>query len=202
MTEQEWLTTYDQARMWDWIVSRLTARQMQAVRDTFPETSDRVRCDLLREIIGNPFPGMSTKLAEYTKDPAFVLAANPEWLTWNDGTIGHMVQSILEEPCDECETGCVRCDACNMTGYRPRAEPRWASMPVLADALETAGCNEAAILDHLRDEEMCPCCYGKAKVFYPNIGEIDICQRCNGTGKRPVMHAKGCWALELLRGDG
>ncbi len=175
------------------------------------------RANLLREIIGNPFPGMSTKLAEYTKDPAFVLAANPNWLTWNDGTIGHMVQSILEEPCDDCQIihgersvyGNFGPDShwkpCNCKdGYIPRAEPRWADMPILADALEEAGCSEAAILEHLRGEEKCPWC--DAMGLHrgsppPGMEGQKWCSHCNGSGNRSVTHQKGCWCLELLRGE-
>ena len=55
--------------------------------------------------------------------PAFV--ARPEWLAWNDGTLRRLAQGIYEE----------------------RAFER---MPVLADALEEAGCTDPAVLDHCR----------------------------------------------------
>jgi hypothetical protein len=50
---------------------------------------------------------------------------NPAWLSWNGGTVARLVRSIREEKL-------------------------FAHLPVLADALEDAGCDEAALLEHLR----------------------------------------------------
>jgi len=52
---------------------------------------------------------------------------NPSWLAWNDGTILRLAQAI----------------------YNDR---RFADMPILADALEEAGCTDAEILAHCRGE--------------------------------------------------
>jgi hypothetical protein len=49
----------------------------------------------------------------------------PEWLTWNGGTIPKMTRLIYDER-------------------------RFQDMPILADALEEAGCTHAEILSHLR----------------------------------------------------
>ena len=49
----------------------------------------------------------------------------PTWLTWNDGTVRRIAQSIYDE----------------------RAFDR---MPILADALEDAGCDNQDILNHCR----------------------------------------------------
>ncbi len=49
----------------------------------------------------------------------------PAWLRWNEGTVAKMVQTICEEG-------------------------RFEETPIVADALEEAGCNERRILDHLR----------------------------------------------------
>jgi uncharacterized protein YjbI with pentapeptide repeats len=57
--------------------------------------------------------------------PAFVV--DPGWLLWKDGTVHKLAQSIYEE----------------------RAFDR---MPILADALEEAGCTDWAVLDHCRGE--------------------------------------------------
>lgn len=51
---------------------------------------------------------------------------DPEWLNWNDGTIRKMVEQIHEQR-------------------------NWQDLPVLADALEEAGCSDAFVLDHLRE---------------------------------------------------
>ena len=51
---------------------------------------------------------------------------DPSWLAWNDGAIRKMAQAI----------------------YDARAFDR---LPLLADALEDAGCTDAAILSHCRE---------------------------------------------------
>jgi hypothetical protein len=53
------------------------------------------------------------------------VAVNPAWLTWNDGTVARLAKGIYE-------------------GHR------FADLPILADALEEAGCTDADILAHLR----------------------------------------------------
>jgi carbon storage regulator CsrA len=58
----------------------------------------------------------------YGPPPGVVL--DPVWLTWNDGTIPRLARGIAEGDYD--------------------------ALPVLADALEEAGCTDAAILDHCR----------------------------------------------------
>jgi hypothetical protein len=49
----------------------------------------------------------------------------PAWLAWGDGVISRLAEGI----------------------YQERAFPR---LPILADALEDAGCADAVLLDHLR----------------------------------------------------
>ena len=51
---------------------------------------------------------------------------NPAWLTWNDGTVHNIAHAIYEDRTFE-------------------------QMPVLADALEEAGCDNADILKHCRE---------------------------------------------------
>src|SRR5262249_12230324 len=76
-----------------------------------PDTEAAVLADLLRDIFGPTLDHRST--------------IDPDWLTWNEGTVVRLAQAIYDE----------------------RA---WDRMPVLADALEDAGCADAAILDHCR----------------------------------------------------
>src|SRR5262249_20605230 len=77
------------------------------------------RCDLLREIFGNPFR------------PASI---DPTVLKWNSGTIPKLAQAIYDER-------------------------RFREVPIVADALEEAGCDNAAILSHCRsgDEHVRGC---------------------------------------------
>jgi hypothetical protein len=58
-------------------------------------------------------------------NPYRPVALDSAWLTWNSGTVGRIAQAIYDE----------------------RTFDR---MPVLADALEDAGCMDQAILDHCR----------------------------------------------------
>jgi len=58
-------------------------------------------------------------------NPFRPIAIDPSWLTWNDGTVVKMAQAIYDE----------------------RAFDR---MPILADALDEAGCDNADILSHFR----------------------------------------------------
>ncbi len=64
-------------------------------------------------------------LREVVGDPSRPVAVEPAWLTWNGGAVPRMAQAVL-------------------------AEGRFADLPVLADALEEAGCADAELLGHLR----------------------------------------------------
>jgi hypothetical protein len=88
---------------------RWEAAKAKAFRDCLT-TEQRAQSDLLRDIFGNPFRPVSL---------------NPDWLTWNDGTVSKLAQAIYDER-------------------------RYQDLPALADALEEAGCTNADILDHCR----------------------------------------------------
>jgi hypothetical protein len=60
-------------------------------------------------------------------NPFRSVASFPSWLTWHDGTVTKLAEAIYEE----------------------RAFDR---LPILADALEEAGCDNADILKHCRSE--------------------------------------------------
>jgi hypothetical protein len=53
------------------------------------------------------------------------VAIEPDWLMWKERTVARLAQAIC-------------------------ADRRFADLPVLGDALEEAGCTDAAILSHLR----------------------------------------------------
>ncbi|MDY3552455.1 hypothetical protein R5W24_001537 [Gemmata sp. JC717] len=55
-------------------------------------------------------------------------------------------------------------------------------LPILADALQDAGCGAERLLEHLRDPALLPW------------------ERSDATGPPPVEHARGCWALDLVLG--
>jgi hypothetical protein len=64
-------------------------------------------------------------LRDIVGNPFRRVARDPAWLRWNDGMVGKIAQAIYDE----------------------RAFDR---MPILADALEDAGCDSTDILDHCR----------------------------------------------------
>ncbi len=59
------------------------------------------------------------------EDPQQTLEPEPDWLIWNDGLVLRIAETITRDHDFE-------------------------AMPILADALEEAGCEERSILDHLR----------------------------------------------------
>jgi hypothetical protein len=60
-------------------------------------------------------------------NPFRPVTIDPSWLTWNGGTVPKLAQAIYEER-------------------------RFGDLPILADALEEAGCSEPTILAHCRSE--------------------------------------------------
>ena len=64
-------------------------------------------------------------LREVIGNPFRPVAVEPAWLTWNGGAVPKMAQAVL-------------------------AEARFSDLPILADALQEAGCEEAELLGHLR----------------------------------------------------
>jgi hypothetical protein len=112
------------------------AAYIAAVNDLAEVAPQTVLASLLREQFGNPFRKVrwvSARLRDRidllprTVRPADLLLSR-EWLTWEGGIVMGLAQAIDEE----------------------RA---WDRMPILADALEDAGCAESALLDHLRQGE-------------------------------------------------
>jgi len=69
--------------------------------------------------------GQWTLLADIFGDPFRSPVIDSSWLTWNDGTVFNLAQAIYNDS-------------------------RFQDLPVLADALEEAGCNNVEILNHCR----------------------------------------------------
>jgi hypothetical protein len=64
-------------------------------------------------------------LRDIAGNPYRRVELDPAWLRWNDGTVRRVAQGIYEESA-------------------------FSELPVLADALEEAGCSEATLLEHCR----------------------------------------------------
>jgi hypothetical protein len=64
-------------------------------------------------------------LNELAAEPGQAVTVKPSWLRWNGGLVGKVAQGIY----DERQLG---------------------DLPILADALEEAGCNDPALLEHCR----------------------------------------------------
>lgn len=115
-------------------------------------------------------------------NPFRPVVVDPAWLTWRDGAIPKIAQHIHEELC-------------------------WEDLGILADALEEAGCQEAAILDHCRQQVPCDNCIKKPDEKNHPPGMMFIgwghgwqpCLSCGGSALQPALHVRGCWVVEALR---
>lgn len=93
-----------------------------------PALSPTTQATLLRDIFGNPFqslPELRRSGGSCGGQGLEELDWISPWLTWNDGTVRKLAQAI----------------------YQDR---RFGDLPVLADALEEAGCHNQDILEHCR----------------------------------------------------
>jgi hypothetical protein len=125
---------------------------------------------LLREVVGNPYRPV-TRCGTCNHDAAAV---------------------VIDGPCPDC----YRTPDVVRFAQRVYADRDFAALPVLADALEDAGCTDAAILNHLRFER-CPDCDGRGR--WQDGGAEIVCCWCHGTGGNGP-HVRGCWALDLILG--
>lgn len=93
---------------------------------TYPH--ERLWCDTIREVIGNPFHNLDGFAIVFRSDTSKlpVKVHVPLALRrWQDGTIVSLARSIYD-------------------GHG------WNAMPILGDALEDAGCTNVGVLDHCR----------------------------------------------------
>lgn len=103
----------------------------------------------------------------------------------------------------------TKCCECNGAGQiETLGEPDFSAMPILADALEEAGCEDERILRHCRG--IPARCDGGCE-FHPEWGLFCTyemagpdsrwvtCKRCAGSGeKEPQPHLRGCWVIDLI----
>ncbi len=165
-----------------WVLSRNEAFPKSAIKDRIPQAQ---KASLLREIIGNPFRPVTPPRRIGGKNVLMTLGDLLEsddglvctWLTWNDGIVVKMAQAIHDE----------------------RAFDR---LPILADALEDAGCDDESILRHLRGQERCHDCFRRGIVPNHLNRRTLSCPICDGGGwcRLRGPHVRGCFVLDLLRG--
>jgi hypothetical protein len=145
-----------------------------------------LRAALLRCVVGNPWAVVERVHARCTsreENPGpgrRLLRVHDAWLAWHDGAVPRLAQAIYD-----------RRD--------------FASLPVLADALEEAGCPA---------DGPCPRCGGGRPGYwvYEVADEGGRCLACGGTGRvpdpllqhlrGPGPHARGCWVVDLILGEG
>ena len=137
-------------------------------------------------------------------------------LTWHDGIVVKLAQSAYAErgrACERCRgkgrinigikggpdrgpkiryvmepPTTLQCPDCHGTGHIENGTLDEGRLGVIADALEEAGCQEEAILRHLRGWEPC--------VIHPRAQPEYV----SGWRKSDAPHVRGCWVLDLLLG--
>lgn len=163
-----------------WVAARDAARD--AARGAAWAALRSEQTILLRDIFGNPFRTIS--LLQYFKkkpigpfhidggiiDEGFTRESYCPWLTWNNGIVRKIAQSIYDER-------------------------RFEDMSVLADALEEAGCANLDLIGHLRGWERCSCLgeNDDCKRCVRNGVTTGMVYTSN-------PHVLGCWVLDLLLG--
>lgn len=128
---------------------------------------------LLREIFGNPFVPICRDAQGRLADYSSGRYEPVRWLT---ATVTALAEAIYIERAFE------RC-------------------PILADAIEEAGCTDQAILAHLRKDTICRTCDGTGIGACPDVAAyVEVpggCPRCGGSGQVDP-HVRGCWCVDLL----
>lgn len=103
-----------------------------------------------------------------------------------------------------------RCDSCHGTGTLDSGLLDPDRLAVLADAAEDAGCEDAAILEHLRPPMQIECarCNGFGELIVEDKHGVPLvskrqCPRCKGdgwTGAERLPRVRGDWCVDLLTG--
>lgn len=161
--------------------------------------------NLLHDIAGSPFRPVVLPEAEVCRQPYL----NPEVI--------RLAQSAYDSAWVQCEKCQGRgkvpdgvpygnisvCEVCKGTGHFGDGMMDENTLMILADALEEAGCEQEALLLHLRGKELCPECLGTREVSDDSGGNVGRVRHCYcGTGWIPLRgpHVRGCWAVDLLLG--
>ncbi len=172
-----------------WLIEPDATQVVRRILDHYePDVEDReaglAQASLLRDIVGNPW--RPARLPRAFKRHGSRLEQQPHpWLTWREGTVVRLAQEI----------------------YDGRHFDR---LPILADALEEAGCDNAEVLAHCRECRRwrpCAACF-QARAMYSedarragiDRAEIKCNAACPGWTPEDAVHVRGCWMLDLLLG--
>lgn len=64
-----------------------------------------------------------------------------------------------------------------------------------------AGCDNADILNHFRQDQQCPICFGVGRNSHAYSEPWDeFCSICHGKGNVLEMHYRGCHVLDAILG--
>ncbi len=154
-------------RYYWWLGSDPHAALSESIRVHNVPADQITWANLLREVVGNPFRRWTIQTWPRIKDGDIYF--DPAWLTWRDSTVPRLARAI----------------------YAGRL---WAEMPILADALEEAGCPDGDLLRHCRGQERCYCTVDGLS--------SRACPVCHCTGWMPLRgpHCRGCWCLDVILG--
>lgn len=160
----------------DWSNRRVVEGLLEEYLTTAPgPTMDR-RADYLRDLIGDPTWQYSVNSGDHhtimlsSDSPAGIRRARlpAGWQRYGDGLVLRLAGEI-------------------------RRSERWEHLPMLADALEEAGCAEDPILRHCRGQEVCWSCAGTGTILEGR----DVCEMCQETGwvtGWATVRAAGSWS--------
>jgi hypothetical protein len=101
--------------------SQCACRELAGYRPTYDEAAFLA----WHQLVDADMALQANVLRDVCGNPFRPVSANPNWLTWNGGIVPKLAQAIYDER-------------------------RFQDLPILADALEEAGCTNADLLDHCR----------------------------------------------------
>lgn len=198
LTEEQWLAAIRPSYLIGYLEGRVGRKKLEQIWAAFhagvgpapplaPADSPRlwqavVQASRERQVAGTVGEGerQCRLLRCLLGNPFRPWSIDPAWLAWNNGAVRRIARTIAAEGCFD-------------------------QLPVLADALEEAGCTDESLLRHCRGFEWCGRCRGTGQSeydlgYYPPPREP--CPECAAVGWRRVEipHARGCRVLDGLQG--
>jgi len=184
-------------------------------RATRSGISTALQATLLREIVGNPFRPVALPKVAMTCGVGLgrtrvcggpFVPLKKDWGLLSickrcnaDGPFWSQV--VAGGPCPWLTRADCRVPKIANAIYADRA---WELMPILADALEEAGCDNDELLRHCRGRQTCRACNGAGALDADHRPGTIKCRACDpwGCGTIPLRgpHVRGCWVIDLLTG--